>query len=107
MIGSKCLTGTPIPQDYLESAISWASGGQVEQHMSAHQHDANASVLWSHFQAAIQWVERTFTTYRKELKGWQDKRRQLSDALRGRQPQQRRKVASRASPALLRDAMQP
>lgn len=37
--------------------------------MSAHQHDPNANELWPHFQAVISWVQRTFTTYRKEMKG--------------------------------------
>lgn len=37
--------------------------------MSAHQHDPNANELWSYFQAVISWVELTFTTYRKEMKG--------------------------------------
>ena len=63
------MTGTPIRQDFLETAISWLSGGKIEQYMSAHQHDPNANELWSYFQAVIAWVDLTFTSYRKEMKG--------------------------------------
>ena len=69
LLASKYLNGSPIRQEYLEEAISWLSGGQVEQYMSAHQHDPNANELWSYFQAVIAWVQLTFTTYRKEMKG--------------------------------------
>ena len=63
------MNGSPIRQDYLETAISWLSRGNVEQYMSAHQHDPNANELWAYFQAVIAWVGLTFTVYRKEMKG--------------------------------------
>jgi hypothetical protein len=69
LLANKYVKGTPIRQEYLQTAISWLSGGQIEQYMSAHQHDPNANELWSYFQAVIHWVELTFTTYRKEMKG--------------------------------------
>jgi Adenine-specific methyltransferase EcoRI/HNH endonuclease len=69
LLASKYMNGTPIRQDYLETAISWLSGGDIEQYMSAHQHDPNANELWSYFQAVIHWAELTFTRYRKEMKG--------------------------------------
>ena len=69
LLGNKYVNGTPIRQDYLETAISWLSGGNVEQYMSAHQHDPNANELWAYFQAVIAWVKLTFTTYRSEMKG--------------------------------------
>jgi len=68
-IGNKYVSGTPIRQDYLETAISWLSGGRIEPYMSAHQHDPNANELWSYFRVVISWVELTFTTYRREMKG--------------------------------------
>ena len=82
-IGSKYVNGTPIRQDFLETAISWLSGGKIEQYMSAHQHDPNANELWSYFQAVIAWVELTFTTYRKEMKGidWGGLYNQFKDKL--------------------------
>ena len=46
-----------------------ATASAVEDYMSAHQHDPNANALWSYFQNVIEWAQRTFTTYRKEMKG--------------------------------------
>jgi hypothetical protein len=69
LLANKYVDGSPIRQEYLETAISWLSGGRIEQYMSAHQHDPNANELWSYFQAVIAWVQLTFTTYRREMKG--------------------------------------
>lgn len=68
-IGNKLLNGSPIRQDYLETALDWISGGQIKEYMRAHQHDQNANELWSYFQAVINWVNLTFPSYRKEMKG--------------------------------------
>jgi hypothetical protein len=69
LLSSKYVSGTPIRQDILETAISWLSGRNIEQYMSAHQHDPNANELWAYFQAVIAWVQLTFTVWRKEMKG--------------------------------------
>jgi HNH endonuclease/Protein of unknown function DUF262 len=69
LLANKYVSGTPIRQEYLETAISWLSNRHIEQYMSTHQHDPNANELWSYFQAVIHWVQLTFTTYRKEMKG--------------------------------------
>lgn len=69
LLANKYVTGSPIRQEFLETAISWLSGGRIEQYMSHHQHDPNANELWLYFQAVISWVQMTFTTYRKEMKG--------------------------------------
>lgn len=68
-LGEKYLTGQPIRQDYLETALKWLSHDQIEQYMSAHQHDQNANPLWTYFRNVINWVEDTFPNYRKEMKG--------------------------------------
>ena len=77
------MNGSPIRQEYLETAISWLSDGKIEQYMSAHQHDPNANELWSYFQAVIAWVQLTFTTYRSEMKGidWGQVYNQFKDGL--------------------------
>jgi hypothetical protein len=41
----------------------------IEDHMSDHQHDPNANELWTYFRNVIEWVQDTFTVYRKEMKG--------------------------------------
>lgn len=63
------LNGVPIRQDYLESAISWISNGNIEEYMSDHQHDANAKELWRYFEDVMEWIKRVFPKYRKEMKG--------------------------------------
>ena len=37
--------------------------------MSEHQKDPNANELWVYFQAVISWIDVTFRTYRREMKG--------------------------------------
>lgn len=68
-IGSYYLTGSPIRQDYLETAISWISNGNIESYMAKHQHDQNANELWQYFQNVINWVKVIFPNYRREMKG--------------------------------------
>ncbi len=63
------LAGACIRQDYLETAIRWVSGGEIEAYMGKHQHDPDASALWAYFQNVITWVKSKFPNYRKEMKG--------------------------------------
>lgn len=68
-LASDYLRGSPIRQDYLETAIAWRSDDHIEQYMSDHQHDKNATPLWQYFQTVIAWVKATFPEYRREMKG--------------------------------------
>lgn len=68
-LASTFMNGSPIRQDYLETAIDWISEGKIEDYMSKHQHDPNAVALWNYFQSVISWVKATFPNYRKEMKG--------------------------------------
>lgn len=68
-LADKYMSGTPIRQDYLETAISWISSDDIEGYMALHQHDKNANPLWLYFQAVISWVNATFPKYRNEMKG--------------------------------------
>ncbi len=83
LLANRYVNGRTIRQEYLQTAISWLSGGQIDQYMSAHQHDPNANELWSSFQTVISWVQLTFTTYRKEMKGldWGGLHNQFKDVL--------------------------
>ena len=67
-IGSGYLSGSPIRQDYLETAISWINYGDIDGYMARHQHDPNSNELWLYFQAVIAWVQATYPTHRKEMK---------------------------------------
>ena len=68
-IGSDYLNGSANRQEYLETAISWISDGNIEIHMGNHQHDANAAPLWQFFNSVITWIETTFkpTKERKKI----------------------------------------
>jgi hypothetical protein len=63
------MNGEYLRQKYLETAISWISGGKIEGYMADHQHDPSANELWLYFQSVINWVRATFPTYRREMKG--------------------------------------
>ncbi|MEF3692005.1 MAG: DUF262 domain-containing protein [Candidatus Moraniibacteriota bacterium] len=67
--GGQLITGSPIRQEYLETAISWISNGEIEEYMAKHQQDENADELWQYFQNVIHWVREVFPNYRKEMSG--------------------------------------
>src|SRR5690554_1615085 len=68
-ISNDYLRGTPIRQDYLETAIKWISDeSSIEEYMAKHQHDPNANELWLYFQSVINWVKTVFPNYRREMK---------------------------------------
>ena len=70
-VGSKYVKGSTIRQEYLETALSWISNGNVADYMAKHQHDINANELWLYFNNVIEWVKTTFDekNYRKEMLG--------------------------------------
>lgn len=71
-VGGDYLSGKPIRQEFLETAIGWISGGGVDaikDYMATHQHKPKATELWLHFKKVIDWVEATFPNYRSEMKG--------------------------------------
>lgn len=66
---SDYLNGSPIRQEYLETAISWINNEEIEKYMSENQHKPNANELWLYFQNVISWVKVIFPNYRREMKG--------------------------------------
>jgi len=67
-LANEYMRGSPIRQEYLETAIEWHSAGKIEDYMSKHQHDQNATPLWQYFQKVIAWVKSTYPDYRREMK---------------------------------------
>lgn len=67
-IASDYMSGSPIRQEYLETAIEWINDGEVEAYMRDHQHHPNANELWLYFQSVINWVEATFPKKRSQMK---------------------------------------
>ena len=72
-IGSNYIMGSPIRQEYLETAIKWIAArdclAAIEDYMARHQNDDNANQIWLYFQKVIQWVEAIFPKKRSEMKG--------------------------------------
>ena len=68
-MGEKYVTGSPLRQELLETALEWVSGNKVEDYMSVHHHDPDADALWQHFQAVMDWTKRIFPEYRAIMKG--------------------------------------
>lgn len=69
LLAKDYVNGSSIRQEFLETAIKWISKGNIEDYMSKHQHDPNANELWTYFRNVIEWIQLTFTKYRKEMKG--------------------------------------
>lgn len=67
-IAADYVSGSPIRQEILETAIDWISMGHIDSYMGVHQHDPNASALWIYFQSVISWVMATFPTKRRFMK---------------------------------------
>lgn len=65
--GGQLVSGSPIRQDYLQTALAWINDGKIEDYMAKHQHDQNADELWGYFQEVIAWVRKTFINYRREM----------------------------------------
>lgn len=71
-IGEKYMNGSTIRQEYLETVLKWISSKEnntIEEYMSEHQHSSDANELWMYYQSVIDWINRVFPNYRKEMKG--------------------------------------
>ncbi len=69
MMAKDYVNGSPIRQDYLQTALEWINNGNVEEYMATHQHQPNANELWMYFRNVVEWVKLTFPVYRREMKG--------------------------------------
>ncbi len=70
-VGDKYVKGQAIRQELLEIALGWIAldhGCSIEDYMSKHVRDAEATELWEYYRDVIDWVRMTFTKYRKEMK---------------------------------------
>lgn len=72
-IAEKYMSGSPIRQEYLETVLSWAVSSKddkkIREYMGTHQKDKDANSLCQYFQSVIDWINRLFPKYRKEMKG--------------------------------------
>ena len=53
-IASKFVKGSPIRQEFLETALDWISEGKIADYMAEHCKDANANELWLYFNNVIE-----------------------------------------------------
>ncbi len=68
-IAGDYLSGNAIRQDYLETALSWISKGNIEVYLGINQFNTSAKDIWNYFEEVINWFKLVFPTYRKEMKG--------------------------------------
>ena len=68
-LGNDYMKGAAIRQEYLETVLSWKSGGDIEKYMDEHRQDPTAWELWSYFQSVISWVESLFRVKNRYMKG--------------------------------------
>ena len=82
-IGGRYLDGKMNRQEYLETAIKWASGDKkkIEEYMAKHKSDSDATELWAYFRSVIDWVNKIFPQYHTAMKGiaWGDLHREYKD----------------------------
>lgn len=69
--GKDYMSGDPNRQDYLETILKWVSDNNIEQYMAEHQNDEDANELWNFYLTIIDWVQRTYIDYYREMKGLQ------------------------------------
>lgn len=72
-MGKDYVSGSPIRQEFLQTAIQWAANKDniesIEEYMALHQNDDNANQLWLYFRKVIEWVEAIFPHKRSQMKG--------------------------------------
>ena len=56
----KLVTGSPIRQEVLETALEWISNSNIENYMNHHKDDDNAQELWQYWQTVFDWVKCVF-----------------------------------------------
>ena len=71
-IGEKYINAVLNRQGFLETALKWIANRdkiEIEDYMGQHQQDSDANELWMYYQSVIDWVNRLFPNYRREMKG--------------------------------------
>ena len=66
---SAYISGDVKRQDYLKTALSWVSKGNVDDYMSRHRYDDNIIELKTYFTSVIDWVSSVFTDVESEMRG--------------------------------------
>lgn len=93
------IKGDPKRQAILETALDWASGGDIDGYMAAHRYDQSIDELKNRFDTIIDWVDSVFEYTGPEMRGQEWGR--LYETY-GKNPYSRAKISERVD-ALLED----
>lgn len=63
------ISGDVKRQDYLKTALSWVSKGNIDDYMSRHRYDTNITELKMYFNSVIDWVSSVFQDVESEMRG--------------------------------------
>jgi hypothetical protein len=81
-LGEDYISASVERQEFLETALKWINNGDAQGYMAFHRNDENAKKLQDYFANVIEWIGKTFTTYRREMKNvnWGELYNQFKDA---------------------------
>lgn len=70
-----------IRQELLQTALDWASDGNIQDYMAKHQHDSDAEHLLESFYRVIDWIRKIFPVERIEMSNvkWRELYHQYKD----------------------------
>lgn len=63
------VAGDPKRQAILETALDWASDGNIDDYMARHRYDTGIAELKNHFDTVIDWVDSVFDYAGSEMRG--------------------------------------
>ena len=66
---SAYLSGSVLRQDYLRTALSWVSKGEIDKYMSQHRFEDNITELKTYFNSVIDWISSVFVDVEPQMKG--------------------------------------
>lgn len=66
---SAYISGSPIRQDFLHTALDWVSRGNIDAYMSQHRYDTDITELKTYFNSVIDWVSSVFLDVDGSMRG--------------------------------------
>jgi len=66
---SAYISGSVNRQDFLHTALDWASKGKISDYMARHRHDKNITEMETYFNSVIGWIDGIFIDVEKEMCG--------------------------------------
>ena len=70
LLGKDIVTKSPERQELLELALKWMCDKEgikdIRLYMGQHQHDPNATILWTYYQTVINWVKNNFNVSKRK-----------------------------------------